>query len=356
MKKRAFSWSAGFSVVILGMTLIGVRCDSKAELAVTDEADRHGWIAEAVPDGEEFVASMPPFQLVDEDGRPIVQDNEKANVRQWVNLEKAAGAIPKNRPQQIGDCSSWATKHGIERDQGTEIAMGQPSEFMEVSSMFSYGIARVQISKRRFAGQDGCTVWANAQAAVQYGVLPESDAPPYSGTIARQWGEKGPPADLIAKAAAYKVKTVALLKDGNDTRDAVCNGYGVAYAGRFGSKTFRTRDGRIVAFPDGTTWRHAICIDGYDGSGDQAYFHLTNSWGETAHPEPIDGSPKGGFWVRFEDMDKAIRNADPRSGREWPDTWAFSSFSGFPARDLNFNVWGQKLEVRKDQRKTEQAI
>lgn len=298
-----------------------------------------GWAGpEAVKLSEPFALAQPKFELTDELGRPIVQDNERANVRQWFSLRQVLGEVPTNHPQAIGDCTSQALMHAVENEQAGGILAGRLASWRPVSSMFAYGAGRHDIlrDQLRFRG-DGCTGGAIAQSAKEIGVCPSDlpGFPAYNGQTAREWGNNGPPEKWRAEAAKYKVKTVAQLNTVNQVRDAVCNGFGVLTASPWGNPKhqYQRLDGRWVAKRSGT-WMHCMCIDGYDGSSPSGkrYFHLTNSWGEDYHPVPIDDSPRGGFWVEESDVEQYMLPAR--------DTWALSSFDGFPIKPLDIPVFG----------------
>lgn len=309
----------------------------------TPEASRFGYIPEArrTQDAEEFIASCPSFVLTDEAGRPVVQDNRRANVRLWDLRRKAARTLAPHGPQEIGDCTSWGGKCAIESTQAGQIEAGQSLQYRPVYPPFLYGVARVKILRGSVGRGDGATGQSVAQAAREYGVLPADDprCKPYAGSIARDWGRNGPPAWAYEEAAQHKVKTVALVRTPDEAMDAICNGYGVTIASSWGSERMAPEDGRIVARRS-TTWYHQMCIDGYDGSTGKRWWHVQNSWGADAHPAPIDGSPPGGFWVGEDDLKFILSNNGD------PDSWAFSDFDGFPARALQFSFVSTSKPVR----------
>lgn len=318
----------------------------------TPEAVRYGYVPEERQtfEAEVFAWSQPGFQLVDAEGRPVVQDNARANVRLWQCVTAANGSYPQNKPQLIGDCTGHGGKHAIEGTSGGQIAGGQKSSWRPVDSTFLYAAGRVFILKGSIRG-DGATGHSIAQAAKEYGVLPADDPrlPPYTAEMAREWGRKGPPQWAVEEAAKYKVRTVALMRTPAEVRDAVCNGYGVTIASSYGSTDIRPRDGRMVARRN-TSWNHQMCIDGYDGSTGTPYWHVKNSWGENEHPQPIDDSPPGGFWITEKDLEFILRN------NGYPDSWAFSDFDGFPVRALKFDFLSQRRAAGKTDRSTSRTL
>jgi hypothetical protein len=310
------------------------------QLGTTPKADRNGWAPDALPASQAFVAAQPRFQIT-VDGVPVRQDNRRANVRLWEHIRRAHGSYPPNVPQEEGDCTSWGTKHAIEGTSGAQIVNGgKLEEWRPIFAPFTYGAAKKWVLKGRIRGP-GATGASVAEASKVYGVLfaDEPGLPPYTGSLATLWASKGPPAEWKAKAAEHKIKTASLVTTADEIRDAVCNFYGVIICSDWGAQgrsAFFEQDGRMVARRQGS-WSHCMCVDGYDGTGSEPYFHVQNSWGENAHPKPIDDSPPGGFWIRERDMDYIARQGD---------SWALSDFDGFPARLPD--LFGQSRPQRSD--------
>lgn len=310
--------------------------------SVTPESHRYGladnWQKLAAP----IIAANPPFQLTDDQGNPVVQDNARANVRLWDAVLRARnGQHLTNTPQQVGDCVSWGVKNAVwllqyqPRPDGVDISPHEPF------APFYYGYGRVTIGRNQLRGDGMVGAWG-AQSA-QAGTLFADDngVPAYSGAIARQWGSQGVPRAFLDVARARRVKAIASVKTALQARDALCNGYPVTVASMFGTTDIRPRDGRMVARRN-TQWAHQMCCIAYDGSGPVAYFYFLNSWGESAHPQPLQGEPPGGFWVTIDDMQWVCSTGD---------CWALSDLDGFKARELNFNVFGalgSKQPVRVD--------
>ena len=310
--------------------------------ATTPEEHRYGlienWAEEAAP----IIAANPPFQLVDENGNAIVQDNQNANVRLWDAVVKARGSHLRNYPQQVGDCVSFGVKNAVEY----LFAADGERDFREVHPSYFYGYARVIVGKGAVRGDGAVGAWG-ATAARDGGALffTDNGVPAYQGSLARAWGKDGPPKAFVDIAKTRRVKTIAPVRTAVQCRDAICNGYPVTVASMFGTSDIRERDGRMVARRN-TQWAHQMCCVGYDGRGLVAYFYVLNSWGEAAHPRPLQGEPPGGFWVTVDDMQWICSTGD---------CWSFSDLDGVPARELDFNVFGQtKREARAvaDARKT----
>ncbi len=294
--------------------------------------EHQGWV-EPPPTLKAWAATQPQFQITGANGVAVNQDNEKLNVRLWLLVDLANGGRLPQIPQETGDCTSFGLSGALHATQGGQIAAGSNYEFKRIFPPFTYGAGRQWVWKKVVVGRlpnEGCSGAAVAQAAKEYGVLTWADAEAagykYSGKLADEWGRTGPPEKLKALAAKHRVKTVANVTTVDQVRDAICNGYGVTEASRWGNpgNKWVTQDGRIVGKRTGE-WGHQMCIDGYDGSSPSGrkYFHIQNSWFPDSHPAPIDDSPVCGFWVEEADIEFMLAPGD---------CWAFSDFEGFPAR------------------------
>jgi hypothetical protein len=291
--------------------------------------DQLGLVEDHAEQSELLAASLPPFMVVGADG----QDNSTKNVRLWDAVVKLLGQHLPNVPQQIGDCVSWGAANAANYLQANNIIRGPPGyQLKPVYPPYIYGVSRVLVGRKHgsnFRGDGSIGAYA-AEGVRDYGVLRSDvkDCPPYSGAIARMWGDKGPPQWAIDEAKQYLVKTIAQVKSAAEARDAICNGYPVTIASSWwGTTRIEVRDGRRVATRN-TSWAHQQCVIGYDGSGPNKYFYVLNSWGPNAHPAPMQGEPPGGYWIRYEDLDRICREGD---------SWAFSSFDGFPAETINWD-------------------
>ena len=263
-------------------------------------------------------------------------DNSRANVRLWKLTSLLVMPLPPNGPQLTGDCTSWSCAHAIEATQsGQFVAAG--GEWRRIFPAWSYAVGRQWVWRKEIVGRmpsQGCSVGAVLRGAVEFGVLSWDEAEAagfqYSGSLADQWGNGGPPERLKPMAAKHKLGVVAQLKSAADLRDAVCNGYGTAFGSDFTGGNFHTRDGRIVAdniaprTSVNQRWHHALCCDGYDGTAAGGpLYHIQNSWYPESHPAPIDDSPACGFWVDEASIEYIVAQGD---------AWAASDFQGFVER------------------------
>ncbi len=323
-----------------------LQINSKTQTKTTPLAERYGWAGpEAVKEAAPIVARMKSFLIK---GAAAGEDNSKKNVRLWDSSVAVLGKHIPNYPQEIGDCVSFGMKNAVNYLLCVQMATGPPGlEYHEAYPPWIYGGSRITIGNGRLGRGDGSVgAWA-ADFVQKYGVLRADldGVPPYSGTIARQWGGgKGPPKDLFPKAADFKVHTVSQVRNADEARDALCNGYPVTIASNWGTRTITVVDGRQVA-KHNDNWPHQMCLIAYDGkTGSEPYYYIINSWGPDAHPAPKQGEPPGGFWVRKSDVDYITKQGD---------SFAISNFEGFPKRDLDFSVIGKKQTSREPVRKKE---
>lgn len=330
--------AAGAAIVSLGTLLTASLFFSfSSSTSVTPESARYGWAGpEEVKAAAPIVAGMQPFRIV---GAAPGEDNTGKNVRLWDHAIAVLGKHIPNYAQETGDCVSFGAKNAISYLLVTQMKTGPPGlEYHENFPPYIYGISRVQIGGGRLGrGAGSVGAWA-AKGVMEYGVLRSDQAGvDYSGRLADQWGQKGPPKELIEKAKQFLVKTTSPIRSAAEARDALCNGYPVTIASDWGSTNMREVDGRIVARRN-TNWPHQMCLIAYDGAtGREPYFYVINSWGESAHPKPLQGEPAGGFWISTKDVDYITRQGD---------SFAFSNFDGFPARELDFTVIGKQSRAQ----------
>ena len=316
------SWIAAIALLVCGWMFWAVETQPNESVAF-------GWSPDAEAAAASLVAAMPAFEIVDADGNAIVQANEKANVRLWHATLKVHGRHRPNIPQQGNDCTAFGAKHAIELLEDIAVANGEPAEWHPISANYIYGRSRHPPDGGSVSGE-GCSGAYTARCVTE-GVCREDlpDFPPYSGALARQWGDRGPPARWISEAKKVAVRQTSLCPSSAAIRDAVCNWYPVTIASNVGFKKIVVRDGRRVGVRDGQ-WPHQMAIVGYDGSGREPYWYVLNSWGDVAHGKPLGDEPPGGFWITEDDCEAiAAQRA----------SFAYSSFAGFPAREFHFDLF-----------------
>lgn len=275
-------------------------------------------------------STMPKFRLV---GAAAGEDVSKKSAQLWDAMLKVRGSFPDNVPQQIGDCVSWGAANAINYLQAVQLAKDQSGDELHLAyPPWIYGTSRVNVGKKHgsnFRGDGSVGAYA-AEALNTYGCLRSDHAqvPPYSGAIAKLWGSQGPPQWAFDIAKPYLVQTVAQVTNAEDAWSSVYNGFPVTIAsGWWGTTSIPIVDGIRVATRT-TAWGHQQCVIGTKIVGKNRYFYVLNSWGPNAHPMGTGGEPPGGYWIRFADMDHICSEGD---------SWALSSFEGFPAEGINWD-------------------
>jgi len=254
------------------------------------------------------------------------EDNAKRNVRLWEPLLRQNPQW-KNIPQPIGDCVSRGTAHAI------QVRCAMQEHDCQPFPPHIYGLARVTIGRGKpSCNSDGAVLSWAIQGIRDYGYLETSQTSErYSGPVAKSWGCRGPPAESLRASEPNRV-TAQPVRNADELRDAICNGFPVVYAGKFGTRGQpQVRDGRRVAEWN-DSWAHCMAIIGYDGSGTTAYFYVLNSWGPSYHGTPLQGELPGGFWVTFATGDR-MANAG--------EMWAISDVKGFAVPDgIDWSAFG----------------
>jgi hypothetical protein len=346
MRARTWDWLIGAFALVAGSIGVFSPVSIDTPDAVTPEDSRGGWVA---PTPEE-VAEATPF---------VLQSTGEEQTRTVVKLWDCAKAINGGKTfpcflQESTDCVANGAVNSVNYLQAVQLARGPPSagvfEFRPASRAWFYGVSRCdpQIGNKRL-GRGGGSVgaWA-AKAATMYGVLSQEDAPEYSGRQVDEWGARGVPDEYYWKAALFKVQTTALVRNWDQLADSLLNWYPVTCAGNVGFQMKpRVVDGKAWGVPSGS-WAHQMCwlaidteaVSPFDGRKGAVW--TQNSWGPNAHGAPVGDTPPGGFWIDRTTAERYLAQND---------CWAFSNFDGFPARDLDFQIFrdgpeqGETLDV-----------
>lgn len=229
------------------------------------------------------------------------------------------------------NCVSWGAANAIMGTMAYEIVrLGDAEEFKRVFQPYLYAIGRLtpEGGNGRLGNQDGSLGSWQAAAVEKYGVL-RSDfqgVPAYSGRVAKQWGTQrnGPWRQFIDEADNHLIKASARIRNADELKQAICNGYFCSIASNKGW-SMRLRDSQGKSWFQGRdTWPHQMAIMAFDVQPMDC-FYMKNQWGINAHGPQLDG-PQGGGWRTADEIDSDLRNPGT-------ECFAFSQFNGFPSNE-----------------------
>lgn len=309
---------------------------------VTPEAARFGWNEMlAAKEAPLIAAQTPKFAITDENGDTLSGAGKNAELWKFTKLANGGKHVPCWK-QESGDCVSMGATTAETYRMGYQIGREQRNEVLKIPfPPYTYGGSRVTIGRGQLGRQPGSVgAWA-AQFAQSHGIYTVDQAAldgyTYSGRLADQWGQTGPPKKAVEFGRKFRIRSVAQVKSWNDVRDALVHGYPVTVASNVGfNGGSYDRDGKRWLQPRGN-WGHQMCFIGVeDRPGRQKGAYCQNSWGADAHPKPLNDEPPGGFWVDWQTVHKMVGQGD---------SWAFSDFDGFPSTDSGADWNAFKLEA-----------
>jgi hypothetical protein len=252
-----------------------------------------------------------------------VGDPGEPNVYLYKAWKEVLGSYPDYPAQQIGDCTSFGSGHAVDLLQCIEIALakGDKSQWRETSTEAIYGMGR-EIA-HMLGGGDGCYGVAVSKALVEMGAVPRELVGPYSGQRAKQWGARGVPAEIKAKAKDHLLGAATLVTTLPELDAALRNGYPAIVCSNQGFAMQRDADG--VCQPQGH-WAHCMHISGRREKNGRVQYCIGQSWGPKTPGGPLsDDQPSFSFWADGSVVARMIAGED---------SLAFSKFSGFVARPI----------------------
>jgi hypothetical protein len=225
--------------------------------------------------------------------------------------------------QEVGDCVSQSFGHGIDLLEAVQIAVARTTErFEQTATEAIYGMARVSIGGLKGSYDDGAVgAWA-AEAVTRIGTLSRELVGPYDGDRAKEWGARGVPRALQAKAGTHKVKTTSLVSTYEELKDALANGYPVTVCSDQGFTIERDAEG--FCQPEGV-WEHCMLIVG-TRAGARPGACIFQSWGSDVPSGPLAlDQPPNSFWADRRVVTKMLALGD---------SWSLSRFDGYPSQVL----------------------
>lgn len=332
------------ALIAIGSGGIVLSTHVTVEVPVTPERDRHGWVE---PEELDLDQSQPVPEFALQVVGDHVADSSGAIVKLWEHARQINNGqhFPTVR-QLVGDCVAAGACQALRYAQAVDIATGRmpANQWRDLDIPWIYGISRTaeDLGARRLGRSDGSIGRWAALGVQRYGVL-AADAqgvPQYTAERSRTWGYDGPPAVHHWQAITARVRDIAQVTTYEQARDALANGYPITIASTVGFRMQPVvRDGRHWGQRSGR-WAHQMCLIGIDDTARspfdrrQGAAYCLNSWGPTAHGNPADDAPPGGFWIDRTTIEQILRAGD---------SYALSNFDGFPARDPhNFIVFGDE--------------
>jgi hypothetical protein len=288
-----------------------------------------GWI-DSPKDVEHVLATL-PRPVFGSAAQTIVGSGKGKTALLYQAVEKVVGNFPVYPAQEIGDCVSHGYRTCVDVLKCVEIAINLESEqwTAETATEPIYGGSRVEVGGGKIRGDGSVGAWA-AKWISEWGVLSrlkygDVDLTAYSGSRAKQWGNRGVPDELESVAREHPVKTVSLVQTYNEARDAIANGYPVAVCSNQGFAM--TRDSEGFAKAKGS-WAHCMAFIAADDEYRRPGLLCMNSWGPDWISGPKrHGQPDGSFWVDADVADRMLRGGD---------SFALSAFDGYPSQELDW--------------------
>lgn len=312
----------------------GCRCDRAVH--APGPVGATGWLKDPA-DVERVLATMPRPEFATAAPLLVANADPKKDALLYEIAAKQLGhPLEAYNQNPVGCCvgEGWALGHRIKAL--VDRASGKAVEDRDISHSFIYAASRVTVNdgscpirptRRNPYGDGSRGAWA-AKACSTIGVVSceEAGETNQKPGHARQWAYQGPPKALLEKAGAHKSEcTASRVKSATDVMAALQNGYPVVVCFSNGFAMTRDKDGFCEAQGE---WGHCQCCAGY--RADKRGFLLIQSWGENVPDGPTaKGQPGHSFWVKWEVMDQIAQEGD---------SFAISSFDGFPAREIDFFV------------------
>jgi hypothetical protein len=270
------------------------------------EVDQNfGWIEDPAA-VEEIVAGLPMPTWGDTPASAVDEASLPDEVLGWQAWAKASGTPwPELSQGSVGSCVSFGTSQALMLTQAGEIIAGDAEEARIPCMEAIYGGSRVEIGGGKISGDGSIGAWA-AEWVRRWGVIAQGiygayDLTKYDQTRCRDWGKKGVPTEIEDIAKRHPIGNCTLITSFSDAVSALGQGYGIQVASNrgFGLK----RPGLFI-------------VNSYG---------FSSTTGPKSHPD----APASGWWVDAEVADGMLKQRD---------SFAFSKFTGFPARSINWLI------------------
>lgn len=296
---------------------------------------------------DRFASALPHPTFAEAAADCMAGESREAHL--WPALIQCSPTWRRGSQGSVGSCVGWGASLAVDLVAACDVVYRREAEQWRGRTVESslYGFSRVEArGQRSNNGGDGSTGFHAAKAirdfgALHYGVdYGGTVFKDYSGIREKQWGDTGMPDELEKYAKQRRIKTTTLITDFDSYCKAISSGFPVAICSGQGFTMSRSKGTTIentgFATPRGE-WLHCMAGIGKRG-GKRPGALIWNSWGSKAHtgphysgiPDRPDDMPEefrgSTFWVDAEVLDKMLKS--------WKDSFALSSYDGFPPRKL----------------------
>ena len=251
--------------------------------------------------------------------------------------EKVLGKkLPDYNQLTVGSCVGFGTTKAVEYLSLAEIhLLKDKEEFKTLAQEVTYALSRVEIGGGRIVGDGSIGAWA-AKAVKDYGVVARDkygdlDLTKYNTDLCRKLGKVGMSKEMETIARKHPVRSYTKITNWKDACVALAQGFFILVCSDRGFKS--TRDEFGFAAPSGS-WGHCMCISGYQKKTANNKLRngllIDNSWGSDWIKGPKSTIPMndGAFWADADVVDRMLAAGD---------SFALSSFAGFPKRQIDWN-------------------
>jgi hypothetical protein len=308
-----------------------------------------GWLSpdERTPEQNEcherIVASMPDFRLIG--SRPAMSDKKVVLTDVWKHpaVVEAIGYPFPRIHQLTGSCVGAGGGNGLFTLSAIEVVrLGDREQIVVPGWLFTYGKSRQRGGLRgRGEGSFG-SAWA--EAIKLDGIVPANypgmpgfrneDGLVWSSNDEYKWSDGAAiPDDFAREARKYLVKTVSPLRDADDVRESIVNGYPcTAACGGFVGKGYVRGSGSDAVLIGSIDSRggHQTSIQGWmEHPQFGELFLYVNQWPEQVYPKDPAGGPPCSVWINKQTMNQICRE----------EVYGLSQFDGFPAQEIEKSLF-----------------
>lgn len=309
------------------------------------EAGSQGWVPPTDDETTEAIEAIEAFQQMPAQfsrvARAAIEGDDNRPVFFWEWEKKVLGEVlPSWNQNPAGTCVSFGWGRGAQDLILGQIASGANEKWpgAQVATEPIYGGSRIEVGRGQIRGDGSVGAWA-ARWVQKWGILFRQkygahDLSKYSVPISRSWGLRGVPDELEPIAREHPVRTVAMVTTAEELWSAIGNGYPVPVCSNFGFEGSPPASG--IMEPRGS-WAHCMLFRGrFEHPTAGRCVVIQNSWGRYIRRLTVDAKMPDGTTAKVELPEGcfAVRLAVAGRMCAQRDTFAMSSFKGFPAKKI----------------------